>query len=192
MTPRARALLRAARGRLLDATGRSSSALVLPVEWAEPLVGRWRAEHDEAARAGLPAHITILYPFLPVRALTDAVEAELRRIAAERKRFRCVLERVGRFPGVVYLAPEPEEPFVELTQAIWSRWPERPPYGGAYDTVVPHLTVAIGAEPPGLAETLSKSLPIEGELTELWLMERDRHGRWQRRADFPLVTGAGA
>ena len=42
--------------------------------------------------------------------------------------------------------PEPPEPFVELTQAVWRRWPDHAPYGGAHREIVPHLTVAVGAE----------------------------------------------
>jgi hypothetical protein len=41
------------------------TALLLPVLAAEPAVGQQRARLDEAARDGVPAHITVLYPFLP-------------------------------------------------------------------------------------------------------------------------------
>ena len=44
------------------------------------------------------------------------------------------------------MEPEPREPFVELTQAVWRRWPGHPPYGGAHREIVPHLTLAVGAE----------------------------------------------
>jgi hypothetical protein len=39
--------------------------LLLITREAEPLVGRWRAEHDAAARFGIPAHVTVRTPFLP-------------------------------------------------------------------------------------------------------------------------------
>ena len=42
---------------------RSLALLVTPA--ADPLVGRWRAEHDWAAQHGIPAHVTIRLPFLP-------------------------------------------------------------------------------------------------------------------------------
>ena len=55
---------------------------------------------------------------------------------------RCVTS--GSFPdGVLYLAPEPAEPFGALTEAFAAAWPEYPPYGGSFTDVVPHLTVAM-------------------------------------------------
>jgi hypothetical protein len=41
------------------------SALLLPVPAAEAAVGPYRALLDPSARDGVPAHITVLYPFLP-------------------------------------------------------------------------------------------------------------------------------
>ena len=71
------------------------------------------------------------------------------------RRMRMDTRYVDRFPRVLYLAPEPAAPFVELTQAIAARWPDHQPYGGEFDSVVPHVTVVNGvAEPPGLAEKL--------------------------------------
>lgn len=45
-------------------------------------------------------------------------------------------------PGVVYLAPKPAALFIAFTQAVVERWPEHQPYGGAYEEIIPHLTVA--------------------------------------------------
>lgn len=41
----------------------------------------------------------------------------------------------------MWLAPEPAEPFRALTELVWHRFPECPPYGGVHPDVVPHLTV---------------------------------------------------
>ena len=46
------------------------TALVVEVPEAEPLVSQWRAQHDWSAQRGVPAHITILYPFAPPSATT--------------------------------------------------------------------------------------------------------------------------
>ena len=43
--------------------------------------------------------------------------------------------------GTVYLAPSPAAPFRQLTHELFRRFPEHPPYGGAFDDVVPHLSV---------------------------------------------------
>ena len=41
------------------------SALVILVPEAEPVVGRLRQRYDPSAAVGMPAHITLNYPFLP-------------------------------------------------------------------------------------------------------------------------------
>ena len=41
------------------------TALVVAVPSAEPVVARLRASYDVAAAYGVPAHVTVLYPFLP-------------------------------------------------------------------------------------------------------------------------------
>ena len=177
-----RRLLRWARRR------RPQSALIVPVPEAEPVVGALRARHDPSAAGGMPAHITLLYPFMPPDAIDAATEQSLGEIAAAFPSFRFQLTRVGRFPGVVYLDPQPGQPFIDLTQMIAARWPAHPPYGGEFDEIVPHLTVSQGSDAPGLGETLSEKLPIAAEAKEVQLMTQDRDGRWSASATFRLAT----
>ena len=40
------------------------SAVVVEVPEAEPLVGAWRLRFDPVAALGMPAHVTLLYPFV--------------------------------------------------------------------------------------------------------------------------------
>ena len=49
-----------------------TSAVVVHVPEAEPVVGGWRRAHTYDAPLGLPAHVTILYPFVPRGELTEA------------------------------------------------------------------------------------------------------------------------
>lgn len=167
---------------------RDGSALIVPVPRAEPIVGSWRAIHDGSASDGMPAHVTVLFPFLPLSAIEGSVEVALQSVLANCAPFRFSLARIGRFPGVLYLAPEPSEPLLNMTAAIWARWPDWPPYRGAYETTIPHLTVATGTEPPGLAAQLERFLPIECEASEVYLMTKADAGRWSVRSRFPLGT----
>jgi hypothetical protein len=166
---------------------RPESALIVPVPGAEPLVGEWRISHDPSASGGMPAHVTLLYPFVPPGEIDGQTEEALRSLVGGFHRFRFALTRVGRFPGVLYLDPEPEAPFLDLVQEVCARWPAHPPYGGEFDQVVPHLTVSQGSEPAGLADELAKKLPIEAEASEIHLMTQDRDGRWSVRTQFPLA-----
>ncbi len=67
-----------------------------------------------------------------VRPLDAADLAALQSIAAADTPIAFSLTSVGRFDHALYLVPEPAGPFVALTDAIWSRWPAHPPYGGAF------------------------------------------------------------
>ncbi len=118
------------------------SALIIAVPEAEPLVKALRERFDWSAAQGVPAHITILYPFIPPDKITPEVLAELREFFAQFAAFEFTLPETRRFPAVLYLAPSPAEPFKALTQAVVERYPDYPPYGGEYAEVTPHLTIA--------------------------------------------------
>ncbi|HSL33708.1 MAG TPA: 2'-5' RNA ligase family protein, partial [Candidatus Limnocylindrales bacterium] len=98
---------------------------------------RLRRSRDLAAGLGVPPHVTILYPFLPRRALTPAVRGELKSIASEFHAVDVRFESVGRWPGVVYLEPQPQARFTALIDRVAARWPEYPPYAGTIDEVIP-------------------------------------------------------
>lgn len=146
----------------------------------------WRGRPGPVGAPGLPLHVTLLHPFVAPRAIDAAVEAALHEVVADMAQFRFVLARLARFPGVLYLAPEPPEPFVELTGALQERWPEHPPYGGAYESVVPHLTVALGGEAYAGTRGLERALPIEACAREVWLMTESWSGRWSTRMRLVL------
>jgi hypothetical protein len=93
----------------------------------------------------MPAHITALYPFLPADRLTGEVVVALRELSAAVPLIDVRFRRTARFPGVLYLEPEPAGWMRELTASIAQRWPDAPPYGGSVDDVIPHLTVAYNA-----------------------------------------------
>jgi hypothetical protein len=121
-----------------------------------------------------------------------------RRVVASFEPFDFDLGRVGRFPqGVLYLAPDQPGPFVELIEAFSREWPQYPPYGGAYDTVIPHLTVWFARlvpqliwgrdpEPPGLADELATALPIRASARSVDLVVMERPRRWSLAASLPL------
>jgi 2'-5' RNA ligase len=167
----------------------AETALLVPVPAAEPLVRDHRLAHDPVAPLGVPAHITVLYPFVPPDTLDDALEAAVAEVLRDFAAFDYELRDVRSFDdGVLYLAPVPDEPFAALTNAVAARWPEHPPYGGGFDTVIPHLTVAMadGAPVAAMADDLRTGLPVRTRAEVVWLMEGRPGGGWVRRAEFPL------
>jgi hypothetical protein len=164
--------------------------LLIPVPEAEAAVAA--ATGRVGAQGGLPVHATVIYPFAPVRAVEANVRASLRDLLSGISGFPFVLSAVERFPGVLYLAPEPAEPFVALTKAVEARWPRYPPYEGAFDEVIPHVTVQEGSEPPGAVAAIERALPIEATAREVWLMAPVGEDEWSRVDRFPLAgNGSG-
>jgi 2'-5' RNA ligase len=122
----------------------SSSGLVILVPALEPVVADLRAQHDPAARQGMPAHVTLLYPFMDPVKLGPTPRARLAEAVRGLPAFDLSFSRIGRFPEVLWIAPEPVEPLLALVRAIAAAFPDYPPYGGQFETVIPHVTVAHG------------------------------------------------
>src|SRR5512140_2210757 len=102
------------------------SALIIAVPEAEPLVKTLRERFDWSAAQGVPAHITIDYPFIPPDKITLEVLADLQEFFAQFAAFDFTLPETRRFPAVLYLAPSPAEPFKVLIHAIVERYPKYP------------------------------------------------------------------
>ncbi len=165
-----------------------STAVVIRVP-VPPEIDRLRRRWDRSAAMEVPAHVTILFPFVPVSALTLEVRADLAAVARGVEPFEITFRRVVRFPTVVYLAPEPSAPIRSLTERLVTRYPDYPPYGGAFDVIVPHLTVAEVAadEAPldAIAVDAKRSLPFTHRATAMELLV-EGDGRWRRHWHVPF------
>jgi len=138
----------------------------------------------------VPAHITLVFPFAPAVRLDRSVVASLAEILGGVTAFEFELQGPARFPTTLYLVPEPASDFVCLTEAIAGRFPEYPPYEGAFDSVVPHLTVAHGDDAV-LSEAeadVRHLLPIRSAAREVFLLEEVEPdwGRWQVHSRLSL------
>ena len=171
------------------------TALIVKVPEADRVVAPFRKTMDPAAAWGIPAHITILYPFLPVEELTADVVARLTDAFAGVPRFQCSFERTGWFnEQVMWLAPEPVDPFHVLTQRVWDEFPECPPYRGVHRDVVPHLTVGDRASGAPIWELrraehgVRKCLPFALEVDKVSLVAGNHlDATWSVRHEFGLA-----
>jgi 2'-5' RNA ligase len=166
------------------------TALICRVPEAERYIARYRDRYDPSARRNVPAHVTVLYPFMPPDHVDAGVLETLRGIAHSVPCFDYRLAQVRRFPVALYLAPDPDDSYAALTAAIHQAFPEDPPFDGKFATVVPHVTVAHGDEAL-LCEIdveLRVALPAAGvpaRCHELVLIENSS-GRWEQMQAFPL------
>lgn len=170
-------------------SGRAQSALLIPVPEADTVVGRWRHEHDPVAAAGVPAHITLIVPWLAPSEISGADLAKLDTELSDVRAFDFELTHVDWFGRrVLWVAPEPVAPFLEITNRLAEQF-GTPPWEGEFDEIVPHLTVAHageGAELVSIASDVSASLPLRCRAAEVWVMVGDGT-RWHRRHRTSLV-----
>jgi len=169
----------------------TESAVLVLVPAAEVVVASHRAGLDDAAALGVPAHVTVLYPFVPPERTDDAVISALGAAVRSVTAFDVTFRRLRWFDrSVLWLAPEPAEPFAALTAAVRGAFPGYLPYGGAHADLVHHLTVGQG-KPAGTMESAARAieprLPVTARVNAAVLM----HGSlepdsWRVVADLPL------
>lgn len=174
----------------------SQSALVVEVADSEALVGHWRRRHDVAG-GGMPAHISLLFPFRSPDAIAQVELETLTRLAAQTHRHRFALVAVDEFSEAIYLRPYPDNWFRNLTQRLFEAFPDCPPYGGARSDSVPHLTVAqtSGGEAHevlrlAIDAAIAPALPVACEATALSLFVSENgsdNGQWTLAQRFPFA-----
>ena len=168
------------------------TAILLCVPEAESLVHEWRLKGDPSAAHGVPAHVTLLYPFLPAGSVDAGVLAELEFFFRGVDAFGVEFTSVRRFEGsgVVYIAPR-SDALPELAKALARRWPQCPPYAGeiAVDDVIPHLTIVQTddrALRKSAADAVSPGLPFRIVASSAALWARGEDGEWSESATFPF------
>jgi 2'-5' RNA ligase len=170
----------------------AATALIVPFEQADPLLLRWRRAHTTDGAEGMPAHVTLIYPFVDDVQLVAGQVSELRGVLAAFTPFDVRFTSFGRFdrpPSVLYLKPEPAKPFMDMVDAIVDRFPTKPPYGGEFDTVVPHLTVAQTSDAEVLdnAEAdVATHLPLAARTTHVHVMPHYGTDGWRMRNRIDL------
>ncbi len=155
------------------------------------VIDRYRRRLDPSHRYAMPAHVTVLYPFMAPALITSDVLGQLGAIFGRFDGFDFSLSEVRWFDQrVVYLAPSPITAFRELAATVIAEFPQYPPYEGAFDDVVPHVT--IGEDAPRVllraaGAMVKRRLPITGRVSEVWLMTiGDPGSSYRVRQAFPL------
>ena len=143
--------------------------------------------------AGVPAHLTLLYPFVAPEHLEPNVRSTLARVAQRQLPFAYTLQGSARWPETVYVRVDPEAPFRSLQGALQEAFPEYPVYEGRVTDFVPHVTVAEGAcvERTDLDRSPAwSSLPSGRIARAIEVIAMGEDGRW--RMVWRSALGGGA
>ncbi len=111
--------------------------------------------------------------------------------------FDCRFARTQWFgQDVLWLDPEPARPFRDLTAAVCDAFPHHPPYSGAYDEVVPHLSIAerrLGSlsEVQAAEQAVQTGLPLSTHIEEVLLIAGTQApNSWRVLYEFRLGAGS--
>ncbi len=175
-------------GRPTSSSWGSESALIVKSPVAEEIAGVWRRRLERTS-AGVPAHVTVLYPF---RAVGDLSSADMHRLGALFAQSHPIEFRLARLDWfgsrVLYISLEPEEPFRHMTEAVAAAFPECPPYRNAFTSIIPHITVGEEAAAWRMrraARRLAPLLPLSDVASDITLIAPYR-SRWEVVERFPL------
>lgn len=142
------------------------------------------------AAVGVPAHATLLHPFVEPEDLAPAVRRRLREVAAAHRPFDYRQDRMAEWPDAIYVAVEPVAPFVRLHRDLQAAFPDWPIYGaGAEFEFEPHITVADrqGKLEPGVREDAAwGALPRPARTEAIDVIATRPDGRWRLVWRIPL------
>lgn len=156
---------------------------------------QYRDLWDPAARWGVPAHVTVLYPFLGPDDVDADTLASLIATVRSVPVFSCSFAHTEWFgEEVLWLAPEPPGQFRRLTEVVCGAFPQCQPYSGEHPDVVPHLTIA-HSRTAGLAtvreveDELQRALPITARIDRALLIAGAQEPEsWRVLAELPLAA----
>jgi hypothetical protein len=154
---------------------------------ADGLLDLAAAVDPRCVRPGIPAHAALMYPWLPVSAVTPQVLTRLAQLVDGTGPTEVLLSsaatQAGGFVGIEAAELTP------LASTLRAEWPDHGPYGGRFGSSPPvHVTVAMGAAPEDtarIAEQVGQRLPLVQPVRELCVVGLDGDG-WRVLATTPL------
>lgn len=150
-----------------------------------------RELYPERIPEQIPLSLTLLYPWIPAESVTEADMERLRAFFASRPPLEFELTRLAEFPSkVVYAVPEPDDQLRATMRALWTLYPQYPPYREPSGDPPPHCTLgrlegdyAITFEQ--VAARVEPLLPVSCVVESAALMEEYDIDRCRVRETFP-------
>jgi hypothetical protein len=177
----------------------TQSAVIVAFPGVEAIVAPHRNRLDATAAWGVPAHVTVLYPFVAPAGLSEAILTTLTAAVATVPSFECTFSEVTWFDDAfAWLRPnaEAQQCFLALTSAVWEAFPDYPPYQGVHgDDLAPHLTIgeprrATVDQVRAAARDLTPHLPVTHSVNEaVLIVGREAPNSWRPLRSLPLGPG---
>ena len=148
------------------------SVLAISVPEANSILDYVRSRYKgDIPLVGVPAHITLLYPWMPPGRIDETILAELATVFAGYPAFEFTLDLGWFGQEVLLLVPKDPTPFIDITKAIMRKWPEFKYYNGEYSDIEPHVTLAYGNESSlsEVAAEVAKQVPVQACATSICL-----------------------
>ena len=163
-----------------------TTAVLAMVPVADELLDLAAAVDQRSVRPGIPAHAALLYPWLPVSAVTPDVVTRLTELVAGSGAVDLQLTSAAALGGFVGIEAAELTP---LATKLRAEWPELLPYGGRFGASAPvHVTVAMGSaegDAAEIAEQVRQRLPLVQPVSGVLVVGLDGDG-WQVLATTPL------
>ncbi|MGW9370265.1 2'-5' RNA ligase family protein [Streptomyces xanthophaeus] len=163
-----------------------TTAVVIELRAADVLLEAAGQVDPRLVRPGLPAHVTVLYPFVPAGELTDETDRSIRGLAGSIPAADVHLARIVTEPGFVSVHAAELEPAVN---AFREHWPQLRPYGGRFGPApAAHVTVAMGcddSQAQRVGELVSGLLPLRARAEAVHVVALTERG-WKRRLSAPF------
>jgi 2'-5' RNA ligase len=155
-----------------------------------PGLERLRRRRVGNAAVGVPAHMTLLHPFIEPEGLRASVRRRLREVAASHASFDYRQTRMAEWPDAIFVAVDPIAPFVRVHLDLQAAFPDWPIYGaGAGFEFEPHITIADrqGKLEPGVREHPAwRALPRAARSESIDVIATRPDGRWRLVWRIPL------
>jgi hypothetical protein len=165
--------------------------LLLRTPEAESIVDPWRAEHDPAARFGIPAHVTVYTPFLPPEDWRDPGLSLLERFLP----IEVTLARLENRPGALVILAEPDDELRAITEAVRLSWPALPAHKGNRPDLAYHMTVVRTANDSvrsNARDAIAPHLPLRVTGTEMWASAGSPEDGLHHAVVVPMQPASGS
>lgn len=166
------------------------SAVIVRVTLPDAL-DRLRLRCVQHAALRVPAHVTLLYPFVEAAALSTEIRRTIGSIASGHASFSFGLSGPFQWPDTVYAAVDPEEPFLAIHRELAAAFPGYPIYGRPGFELIPHVTIADSQyvdDPSVVGDSSWSDLPVDRSVSGLEVIAEGADQHWRTVWTVPLGT----